>query len=157
MAAFRFRAAAALELRRQQEQAAHVALAKEQARLADLRGVRADVESQRRAAQDRALASERGGTDAGSLLWHRNWIANLGTTIDRLADDCDRQTVLVRDAEQAWQDARRRRLALERMRDRAWQRHLDDERRRELKELDELARVRHVVLDAARREMNRDD
>jgi flagellar export protein FliJ len=157
MPAFRFRAAAALDLRRQQETTAGAALAREQARLTALRATRDDVDRARREAQDRALSQERHGTDGASLLWHRNWIVNLGTTVDRLAGDCDRQTAVLRDAERAWHDARRRRLALERMRDRAWRRYEDTERRRELKELDELARVRHAAIDDRSGRHDRDD
>jgi len=33
---------------------------------------------------------------------------------------------------------------MERLRDRAWRRHLDGERRREMKELDQLATLQHA-------------
>jgi flagellar export protein FliJ len=157
MAAFRFRAAAALDLRQKEEQAAGAAMAREQARLAELRATRDHADAARRDAQARAAADARRGTDGASLVWHRNWIVNLSTTVDRLADDCGRQTAVLETAERAWQEARRRRLALERMRDRAWRRYQDVERRRELKEIDELARVRHAVLDDGSGRHARDD
>jgi flagellar export protein FliJ len=58
------------------------------------------------------------------------------------------QAVLV--ARQAWQLAKRRRLSLERLRDRAQARHRADEQREELKVIDELARVRFTTPDTGR-------
>ena len=47
--------------------------------------------------------------------------------------------------EVACEDARRRRLTLERLRERALRRHRVAEQRREVKELDELARARYIA------------
>jgi flagellar export protein FliJ len=152
MAAFRFRAAAALDLRRQQETAAATALARVEAefRAAGLR--RDAAEAERRGAQERALDGQRTGIDGNSLLWHRNWIARLSDTVALRARELDTWASAVREAEQVWREARRRRLALERMRDRAWRRHLQAEQRQELKAIDELARLRFVLAGEERNE-----
>ena len=152
MADFRFRAAAALELRRQQETAAATDLARDEAllRAAEMRV--AEAETQRHTSQDQQQAAERRGTDAGTLAWHRNWITRLAAVVDTLKAECDTQAQVVRQAEQRWRDARRKRLALERMRDRTWRRYQQEQQRQELKIIDELARLRFVVSVSARDE-----
>jgi flagellar export protein FliJ len=78
-------------------------------------------------------------------------------TAARLAHDVDRHAQVVAAAEHAWREARRRHLALERMRERAWVRHQQAEQREELKRLDELARVRHILGVDANESRERDD
>ncbi|HVW03696.1 MAG TPA: flagellar export protein FliJ [Vicinamibacterales bacterium] len=150
MAEFRFRAAAALELRKQQETAASTALARAEAlfREAELRVQHAMRD--RQAAQETQRSAERRGTDAGTIEWHRNWIVRLTAAVDALARDVDAQSRAVKQAEQHWRDARRRRLTLERMRERAWRRYQQEQQRQELKVIDELARLRFVMADAWR-------
>jgi flagellar biosynthesis chaperone FliJ len=46
--------------------------------------------------------------------------------------------------------SRRRRLALERLRDRAWRRYAEAERREENRAMDELARIRFVMAEPER-------
>lgn len=145
MPAFRFRAAAALELRRKQETDAATELAKLEALLRAAEARVSDTETQRQRAQDDQRDVERRGTDAGTLAWHRHWITRLAAAIDALRAEVEAQAQVVRQAEQRWRDARRRRLALERMRDRAWRRHQQAEQREELKVIDELARLRFVM------------
>jgi len=82
-----------------------------------------------------------------TLFWHRNWIVRLQPTVVDLRAESHtaQQAVLI--ARQAWQLAKRRRLSLERLRDRAQARHRADEQREELKVIDELARVRFTTPD----------
>lgn len=150
MADFRFRAAAALELRRQQETQASTVLAQAEAlfRAAEARAEQAELD--RRAAQDQQVAAERRGSDAGTLDWHRNWIVRLAEAVDARKREVDERATVVRQAEQHWRDARRRRLALERMRERAWRRYQQEQLRQELKVIDELARLRFVMPDTWR-------
>jgi flagellar export protein FliJ len=152
MAAFRFRAAAALELRSQQESSAATALARVEAEFRAAGARRDAAEAERRAAQERALDGQRTGIDGNSLLWHRNWIARLSDTVELRARELDTWAGAVREAERAWREARRRRLALERMRERAWRRYLQAEQRQELKAIDELARLRFVLAGEERNE-----
>jgi flagellar export protein FliJ len=58
----------------------------------------------------------------------------------------------VETAKRAWQLARQRFLALERLRERAVARHRAETHRQELKVIDELARIRFVMPDGAREE-----
>lgn len=150
MTDFRFRAAAALDLRRKQETAAGTALAAAEAefRAAEARAAQADAD--RRAAQAQQLAAERRGSDAVALDWHRNWIVRLSNDLAERRRQVDRLAQAVRDAEARWRKARQRRLALERMRDRAWRRFQQEQHRQELKVIDELARLRYVLPDAWR-------
>ncbi|MEZ5316918.1 MAG: flagellar export protein FliJ [Vicinamibacterales bacterium] len=145
MARFRFRAAAALELRQQQEQAAAATLAQEEGRLREIAHARDEVDRTRADARRAAVTQARAGTDAAAIEWHRNWILGLGVTIVRLTEDLERQAAVVGHAEQAWREARRRRLALEKMRDRALRRFQQAEARIEMKDMDELARLRFLA------------
>lgn len=152
MVEFRFRAAAALELRHQQETAAATELARAEARFHEAQARVAQAEVDRRGAQETERAAARRGSDAGTLDWHRNWIIRLAVTVDALKGEVDVRALAVRQAEQTWRDARRRRLALERMRERAWRRYQQEQQRQELKVIDELARLRFVMPDAWRDE-----
>jgi flagellar export protein FliJ len=145
MSAFRFRAAAALELRLQQERTAAGLLARAEAALAEARRGAAAADRVR-ADADAAFADVQcRGADMATLTWHRNWIDRCGATVERAARDVHARARIVEAAEIAWRDARRRRLSLERMRDRAWAQHREAQERLELKQLDEIGRLRHVL------------
>ncbi|HWB28892.1 MAG TPA: flagellar FliJ family protein [Vicinamibacterales bacterium] len=150
MAEFRFRAAAALELRKQQETAASTALARAEALLREAEARVQQAARDRQTAQETQRSAERRGTDAGTIEWHRNWIVRLTTAVDALARDVEARALAVTQAEQQWREARRRRLTLERMRERAWRRYQQEQQRQELKVIDELARLRFVMADAWR-------
>ncbi len=150
MADFRFRAAAALELRRQQETAASTTLARAEAEFHAAEARTAAAEHARQAAQQDQSDAQRRGSDGGTLAWHRNWIVRLAAGVDALQQEVEARAHAVRQAEAHWREARRRRLALDRMRDRAWRRYQQDQQRQELKAIDELARLRFVMPDAWR-------
>jgi flagellar export protein FliJ len=144
---FRFRAAAALELRIRQENDAATALA---VATAALRAAEAQVrtaEVARDAARQEQTLVERRGSDISTLAWHRNWLVRLGVAIEMARREVEVRAIPVSQAETRWREARKRRLALDRMRARAWRRHVQDEQRRELKAIDELARLRFVFQD----------
>ena len=147
MRPFKFRAAAALDMRRKAEDAAALELARKDA---SFRQIEASLQSAEHA-RENALADQHSqsqkGIDIATLFWHRNWIVRLQATVVDLRADVNtaQQAVLV--ARQAWQLAKRRRLSLERLRDRAQARHRADEQREELKVIDELARVRFTTPD----------
>ncbi|MEO8483125.1 MAG: flagellar FliJ family protein [Acidobacteriota bacterium] len=149
---FRFRAAAALELRRQQETAAATTLARAEALFHEAEALAARGDQARIEAQDAQRSAERRGTDMAALEWHRNWIVRLTLTVATLRREVDARAEVARQAEQGWREARRKRLALERMRERAWRRYQVEQQRQELKALDELARLRFVMPDAWRDE-----
>lgn len=145
MAVFRFRAAAALEVRRRQEDDAQAeCLRKEALKLAAVR--RCDeIAEQRRQAAEALMNSERQGEDFSTQTWHRNWITGLAATAQSAAGDVAKATHAVEQARRVWQEARKKRLVLERLRDRAWRRFRHEEAQREQRVIDELARVRFTT------------
>jgi flagellar export protein FliJ len=136
---FRFRGARILEWRRVQADAARVAFvrATESVREAAARVAEADDQSER-AARDykTAMASP---NDIGTIVRYRNWI---GTQREHAAV-CRRlheeHRAVADQAAGVLQTAMRHVKVMERLRERAWRRHMDAERRQEMKELDQLA------------------
>jgi flagellar export protein FliJ len=142
---FRFRGAVALEIAERQEQAAEGALARAEA---DLSSARVRWETTRVRLRDAGatlMSTARSGASSHVLAWHRNWMTGLAVAADARGKETEQLAVAVRRARLAWQIARRRRLTLERLRERALRRHRVGEQRREVKELDELARARYVA------------
>jgi flagellar export protein FliJ len=157
MTDFRFRAQVALDLRRRQEDAAATVLARAEAALREVAGQLAAAGVERQSALAGQLDAQRAGIDAGALEWHWNWINRLAATVERLGRDLEVRRLAAGEAERAWREARRRRLALERMRDRALHRHQGAQHRKEVKTIDELARLRFVLPDTRLGRDNRDD
>ena len=150
MTEFRFRAAAALDLRRKQETDAATALALAEAELRASEHQAEQADAARRAAQEQLVATERHGSDVTTMLWHRNWIVRLTNDLTDRRRQVNELGEAVRQAEERWRQARQRRLALERMHERALRRFKQDQLRQELKVIDELARLRYVTADAGR-------
>lgn len=84
MADFRFRAAAALELRRQQETTAGTTLARAEALCREAEAHVLEGEQTRREAQETLRNVERRGTDVGTIDWHRAWIVRLAASVEML-------------------------------------------------------------------------
>jgi len=147
MRPFKFRAAAALDMRRKAEDAAALELARKDASFRQIESALQSAEHARASALADQHAQSQRGIDIATLFWHRNWIVRLQATVVDLRAESHtaQQAVLI--ARQAWQLAKRRRLSLERLRDRAQARHRADEQREELKVIDELARVRFTTPD----------
>ncbi len=145
MRPFRFRAGAALLLRRKQEDAARLDLARaERAREAALARAEAAAASARQAAETETEA-RRHGVEAWRIEWHRTWI-----TKKQLEADAGRQAAAVsaEAADRAAAEVRlayQRRRALERLRDRAWRRHQLEAAREEGKAMNELAGLRYLA------------
>ena len=152
MAAFRFRAAVALDLRRAAESTALAARAGAEARFHEAHRVLQATQFSRDQAQRHLTDVQRGGSNVETILWHRNWIVRLGVSVDERRRELEARALDVRAADLAWRDARRRRLALERLRERAFRRFQYEEHRAEMKAMDELARIRYVMPDTARSE-----
>ena len=147
MAAFRFRAAAALDLRRRQEDAAAVVLGQAEARFQVISSEFDAAEAVRVTAHADQAAQARHGIDAATLFWHRNWIIRLQATVDDVRAQMRAQSVTVEEARRKWQLARQRRLVLDRLRERSLSRYRAHEQRVELKDMDELA---HSIRNARR-------
>jgi len=145
MRKFRFRAAAALSLRRKEEQTALTALSRAEAEFQRVRDRRDEVEASRLDAMKAQLEHERAGTDGAGIVWHRTWISQLVATALRLGQELEARARVVASAKAAWYEARRKRRALERMRERAWQRFRQEEDRQERLVIDELARLRFLL------------
>ncbi len=142
MRPFRFRAEAALEHRAREEDAAATALARAEGRFSAARGAWSDAVARQGEAAAAADAAVRAGTASHAVLWHRNWIVSLAALAETRRQEMNRHEAAVAQARQAWFAARRKRLMLERLRDRALARYRAAERQAEMKEIDELARMR---------------
>jgi flagellar biosynthesis chaperone FliJ len=143
MRPFRFRAAAALVMRRKLEDAARLQLAAADnaRRSAEERAREAAgaVAEARAAAADASTA----GAESWRLGWHQSWIART-----RIEAEARRRAAAVSAeaatrATAAVQVAHQRRRALERLRDRAWHRYRLEAGRHELQAMNELATLRH--------------
>jgi flagellar export protein FliJ len=145
MALFRFRAAAALDVRLTEERAALEARTRAEALFTEANDAVVRARDARAQAERDVVALAERGSDLDTLLWHRNWIVRLAATVDRLDRDREARDGDRHAADLAWRDARRRRLALERLRERAWQRFQAGERRQETRVMDELARIRRAL------------
>jgi flagellar export protein FliJ len=142
MAPFRFRAAAALDLRQQTQERAKRALGDAQAALE--RAERALEEA--RAALDATLASGASAVaDPGLSIWYRNWITRQRHEFQRgramVADRRAAVDAAVARLQAAHRDVR----VLERLRDRLHSEWALAERRKEQKELDWLGSIRHAL------------
>jgi flagellar export protein FliJ len=157
MADFRFRAQAALDLRRKQEDAAAAAFADAEAAVQRVVAQQAATRDDRARALAAQLLTQREGTHAAALEWHWNWINGLGAAIERLGRDLEARRLEAGAAQRVWQEARRRRLVIERMRDRLLRRYQAEMLRKESRTVDELARLRFVMPDATSGGVNRDD
>jgi hypothetical protein len=145
MPKFRFRAEAALDLRRTQDEDAQKILAA--ARRATAQAEAALAREQRVLDETlaRAAAEEARALDLACAVWHRQWMRRQRQVIEaarRLLGE--RQAVEKAAADQAVV-ARRRLRALERLKDRLWAAHVTGERRSEQKEMDVLGGLRFVA------------
>jgi flagellar FliJ protein len=144
MKRFAFRAAAALDLRRRQEEEAQRELAAAEARRQAAEQRLDALRHELTATFDRGLTEESRAGDLTVRLWYRNWIAGQRLQIERCRSVLDERE---RDATQAAERAMiayRRRRALERFHDRALAAWQHAERHEEQKAIDELASTRHA-------------
>ncbi|MGE3276348.1 MAG: flagellar FliJ family protein [Vicinamibacterales bacterium] len=143
MPPFRFRAQAALDLRRQREEAADRALAVAQAAV---RAAEAEVAAAREALEGAyrdGAAGVAAATAAHELAWYRNWITRRQQALAAKRRAEQERRAEAHRAQEAAMQARRDRMALDKLRDRAWRAHQLAERRAEQKELDLLGALKH--------------
>src|SRR5262245_9869744 len=135
---FRFRGARILEWRRVQADAARLAFVRAAGSLREAEARLVDADAAIERAGKEYLAAMASPNDVGTILRYRNWISKQrdhAAACRRQHEDC----VAVADkAAGVLRLAMRHVKVMERLRDRAWRRHLDAERRREMKELDQL-------------------
>jgi flagellar export protein FliJ len=145
MRPFRFRAAAALELRRKEEEAARLRLARAQTDLQHARQRVADAEDATRRAGEELTTTQSGGTEAWRISWHQSWIRR-----QRLEAEACRRTVavsatLVERATASVSIAHQKRRVLERLRERAVERHRQVADRHATNEMNQLANLRFLA------------
>jgi flagellar export protein FliJ len=141
---FRFRAAAALDLRQKQEDEARLvhAAAVIAAQAADLRVATARADLAR--AEETSAATGRDGAEAWLMAWHRSWIERLRLEVVARQAQAAVSAAAVESAAASMQKAHQRRRTLERLRDRSAQRYDTELQRAELKEMNLLAGLRFV-------------
>ena len=152
MRPFRFRAARALDLRKQREDDARVALVKAQhaASSAEMR-VRATMD-QVSVARRELDDVQRQGAPAWRLAWHRSWIVKKTEEVDVSRQDAAAAASTVAQAEAALREAHKEKRVLERLQTRLAARHARDLARFELNEMNDLAGTRYAAAAAERKE-----
>jgi flagellar biosynthesis chaperone FliJ len=145
MARFRFRAQAALDLRRRQDEEAQRALAdarqatrKAQAALAHEEEVLAET-------LERGRLEEASAQDTTRAVWYRNWMRRQRGVIEAARAAMEERRTAEREMAARAVVARRKLRALERLRERLWTAYLDAERRAEQKEMDVLGGLRFLA------------
>jgi flagellar export protein FliJ len=81
-------------------------------------------------------------SEIGTIVGYRNWIQKQREHVADCRRQHDHTRVVADQAAGVLQIAMRRVKVMERLRDRAWRRHLETERAQEMKELDALATQR---------------
>jgi flagellar export protein FliJ len=145
MAKFIFRAQAALDLRRKQEEVAQLALAEAQARLREAELALGDAEGRVADALARARDTEAEANDPTLAIWYRNWIHRLRREVARCEQVLDGRQADAKAAEAKALDARRAVRVIEKLRERAWTTHTTRERREEQKALDLLGVMQYAI------------
>lgn len=145
MPVFRFRAQAALDLRRRELEATQRELARTQRDLAAARQRLAGAEAAYRSASDETAARMRETATSTELHWYRSWILRLDHERKAGAATVAAREASVASAANACMHAKRRCESLERLRTRAQQTHEAAEAAAERKLIDELATRRHAV------------
>ena len=142
---FRFRAAAALDVRRTQEDAARLALAKAETERDLARQRTDDAKAEVRQDGERLVAVQLAGTESWRVLWHRAWIDRQRREVAVRAREADTRAAEAVQAQQAAQEAVKRRRVLERLRDRAFRKHRRAADEQHVREMNELATLRFVA------------
>jgi flagellar export protein FliJ len=145
MAKFVFRAQAALDLRKKQEDAARLALAEAQVRLAEAERDLARAEARVADALTSARDTEKEASDPTLAIWYRNWIHRLRREVARSVQILDGRQADAKAAEAKALDARRAVRVIEKLRERAWDAHTTRERREEQKALDLLGVMQYAI------------
>ena len=141
---FRFRGARILDWRRVQADAARVAFVRATESVREGAAHVADADDQMARAVREYQAALASPSDIGTIVGYRNWIGKQREHAAVCRRQHDERRVVAERAAGVLQMAMRQVKVMERLRDRAWRRHLDGERRREMKELDQLATLQYA-------------
>jgi len=143
--AFRFRAAAALDVRRKQEDAARLAAARAESAREAAEQVAEEARDAVRVDGERLAGAQSAGVEAWRVQWHRVWIDRQRREADARAAEAASRAAEAVVAQQAVQDAFKRRRVLERLRDRASRKHRRATDQQHVREMNELATLRFVA------------
>jgi flagellar biosynthesis chaperone FliJ len=145
MANFKFRAAAALDLRRKQEDAARIEVAK--AEMAVMAATERSRDARTRVSDEgnKLLHLQQDGTESWRVQWHRAWIDRQRRDAEARAAELNARTQEAAQAAQIAREAMKKRRVLERLRDRAWHRFEQAQHDQHVKDMNELATLRFVA------------
>lgn len=145
MRPFRFRAAAALDLRRQEEESARLQLAQAHTLLqqANQRVVDADHGTAEAVAE--LSTTQAGGTEAWRISWHQSWIRRRRLEAEACRRAVTVSAALAGRAAASVSIAHQNRRVLERLRERALARHRHTADRHAADEMNQLANLRYVA------------
>ena len=141
---FVFRAEAALELRRREEETAQRELAAASERERQARETRDAAVERVEAAKRAAAEAEARAGEVTERLWHRNWISAQHQHAGRAQQALDQRQHEAREAAARALEAHRKRKALDRLKQRALQQWIRAAEREEQKSIDELATSKHA-------------
>jgi len=146
--AFRFRAAAALDVRRREEDAAHLASAN--AELAASAAAQRSCVAREKVAHEarRLIDTQQAGTEAWRVQWHRAWIDTQRRDAELRAGEHAERAAEAARAVQGARDAMKRRRVLERLRDRSWRKYQRTVHEQHVRDMNELATLRFVARSA---------
>lgn len=145
MANFRFRAAAALDLRRKQEDAARLEVAKAEMAVMAANERSRDARTRVDDEGDRLVHIQQDGTESWRVLWHRAWLERQRREAEARAAELQARTQEAARAAQLARDAMKKRRVLERLRDRAWHRFQRTQHEQHVRDMNELATLRFVA------------
>lgn len=143
--AFRFRAAAALDVRRKEEDAARLEAARAEEAL-DRAREEADAARDAVAAdQAQLLDVQQAGAEQWRVQWHRAWIdREQSEARGKAQKEAERAADALR-ATQSAQEAFKRRRVLERLRDCSWKKHQRLQHEQHVRDMNDLATLRFVA------------
>jgi flagellar export protein FliJ len=141
---FKFRAAGLLDLRRRQLEEAKGDLARAQEKLANSERAVAEATAAKERAEQVFQESLFGGFTSDDVQRHRNWMTYQHGVVSLACGAREACQRAVDETIAVVIEKRRQVRVLERLRDRAWRRYLEEVRRREMKEIDLFAILQHA-------------
>lgn len=145
---FQFRLQAVLDWRREQDETAQRALGVARQALHDAETLLAAMRTRLEDARQQTRAAEESGCEAARRAWHWNWITGREDDVRKAERGVQERRTAVTQASSAAQIARRGLRTLERLRDRAQEKHEYQQKRLEQQALDALAATRFIRREA---------
>ena len=157
MRPFRFRAEAALDLRRKAEDEAREANAQAEHAWREAKAQAGALREAARAADAAFEIAGREGANGGLIGWHRSWIVRRRLEAEAQDRQAAISAVALERAAASMHDAHRRRRMLERLRERGWRQYGLNALRHELREMNLLAGLRYLAHAADEEDRHDDD